>query len=110
MSIQYTYLDLVCYLMVYSLIGWTIEVCIDAVSNHRFVNQGLLNLPFALPYGIISVVLMLVLPTIDGFIVQFLMTCVIYRLIRGLCDHFVRRISGAERDRTTTRMIRALIN
>ena len=62
MSIQYSYPDLIWYLMIYSFLGWVMEVCIYAVTNHRFVNRGLLNLPVSLPYGLTSVTLMLVLP------------------------------------------------
>ena len=68
MDIYDSWSDLVWYLMIYSFLGWTIEVCIYAVTNHRFVNRGLLNLPFSLPYGLTAVTLMLVLPTVDGFL------------------------------------------
>ena len=102
MDISYTYLDLVWYLLIYSLIGWCIEVCIYAVTNRQFINRGLLNIPFSLPYGLTSVALMLVLPTLDGYIAQFLMAAAVYRLVRSLCDHFVRRVSGADPDRIST--------
>ena len=49
MDISYSLSDLVWYLMVYSLLGWAIEVAVFAVVNGRFVNRGLLNLPFSLP-------------------------------------------------------------
>ena len=64
MPIHYSILDLVWYVMVYSIIGWTMEVCVYAVTTHRFVNRGLLNLPFSIPYGLVSAVLMVVLPTL----------------------------------------------
>ena len=102
MDIQYTYLDLCWYLMVYSLLGWAIEVCISAVTSRQFVNRGLLNLPVSLPYGLTSAALMLVLPTLKNTIAQLLMTMAVYRLVRNLCDHFVRRVSGAEPDRSST--------
>lgn len=108
MDIQYSWSDLIWYLMIYSFLGWTIEVCIYAVTNRRFVNRGLLNLPFSLPYGLISVTLMLVLPTVDGFPLKLLMTCAVYRLIRSLCSHAVRRISGMEPNRRDTRTTRFL--
>lgn len=108
MNIHYTPSGLLWYLMVYSLLGWTMEVFIYAVTNHRFVNRGLLNLPFSLPYGLTSVTLMLVLPTVDGFPARLLMTCAVYRLVYRLCGHAVRRISGLEPDQTDHRMIRFL--
>ena len=57
MNLHFSWSELIWYLMIYSFLGWTIEVCIYAVTNHRFVNRGLLNLPFSLPYGLTSVVL-----------------------------------------------------
>lgn len=100
MDIHYSLLDLVWYLMVYSLIGWTIEVCIDAVTNRRFVNWGLLNLPVFLTYGICSTLLMLVLPTLDSGIMQILMTLAVHWLVSSLSSHFLRRFSGAWPDRS----------
>lgn len=108
MDIQYTYLDLIWYLMVYSVLGWSMEVGICAVTSRRFINRGLLNLPVSVPYGLTSAALMLVLPTLSGYPAQFLMTWAVWRLIRSLSDHFVRRISGAEPDRTATRTARLL--
>ena len=108
MPIHYSILDLVWYVMVYSIIGWTMEVCVYAVTTHRFVNRGLLNLPFSIPYGLVSAVLMVVLPTLPGLPVQFLMTLAISCLIRVLCDHFVRRVSGAERKDSSLRSLRLL--
>ena len=108
MNLHFSWSELIWYLMIYSFLGWTIEVCIYAVTNHRFVNRGLLNLPFSLPYGLTSVVLMLILPTVDGFVMKLLMACGVYRLIYSLCAHVVRRISGAEPDKGSTRAVRLL--
>ena len=108
MNLHFSWSELIWYLMIYSFLGWTIEVCIYAVTNHRFVNRGLLNLPFSLPYGLTSVVLMLILPTVDGFVMKLLMTCAVYRLIYSLCAHVVRRISGVEPDKGSTRAVRLL--
>lgn len=108
MGIQHPYPDLVWYLMIYSLIGWTLEVCIYAVTNHRFVNRGLLNLPFSLPYGLTSAALTLVMPTLDSGISRFLMALLVYRLVRSLCNHFVRRVSGLESAEADSRAVRLL--
>ncbi|MBR2591544.1 MAG: hypothetical protein IKD62_01080 [Oscillospiraceae bacterium] len=44
-------LDLILYLFIYSFIGWCIEVIVIAISEHRFANRGILNLPLCLSYG-----------------------------------------------------------
>lgn len=90
-------LELMWYLMVYSLLGWCVEVFIFALRNRTFVNRGLLDLPFALPYGITAVLLMVALPELNGQpLAQFVLTYLIFRLVWGLSEHFIRRISGAE--------------
>lgn len=108
MNIHDSWSALMWYLMIYSFLGWTMEVFIYAVTNHRFVNRGLLNLPFSLPYGLTSVILTVVLPTVEGFAPKLLMTCAVYRLIYGLCAHVVRRISGVEPDKSRCRAVRLL--
>ena len=108
MNIHDSWSELIWYLMIYSFLGWAIEVCIYGVTNHRFVNRGLLNLPFSLPYGLTSVVLTVVLPTLDGFVMMLLMTCAVYWLIYRLCAHVVRRISGVEPDKGSSRTVRFL--
>lgn len=90
-------LELLCYLMIYSLLGWCAEVCLIAFRSRTFVNRGLLNLPFALPYGITAVVLMLALPELDHQpFPQFLLTYLTFRMVWGVSEHVIRRVSGAE--------------
>lgn len=91
---EHTIIDLIWYLMAYSLLGWVLEVCIYAVSNRQFVNRGLLNLPISLPWGLTSAALTLVLPTLQNPVSQFLMAIAVYGFIRVLCSQFVRRVSG----------------
>lgn len=91
------FLELMWYLMVYSLLGWCAEVCIFAFRSRSFVNRGLLNLPFALPYGITAVLLMLALPELDHQpIAQFMLTYLTFRLVWGVSEHVIRRVSGTE--------------
>ena len=63
-------LDLVLYLFIYSFVGWCVEVAVIAVSEHRFANRGILNLPLCLSYGIIMVLLIIMTRerTAHGFI------------------------------------------
>lgn len=97
MNQPYSYLDLGWYLMVYSILGWTAEVCICAVTSGQFINRGLLNLPVSLPWGLTATVLMLALPTVPGgYLPQFLMTIAVYVLIRSLSSHVVCRVSGCK--------------
>ena len=62
---QYTYLELVTYLYVYSMLGWVLEIGVMAIREHRFCNRGFFNLPICLTYGITIDILLIVLPTLE---------------------------------------------
>ena len=42
---------------VYSLLGWILETVVAAAKQKRFVNKGLINLPFCILYGVVGVFL-----------------------------------------------------
>lgn len=110
MEHSYSLSDLIWYLMIYSFLGWSIEVLIFTLVNGRFVNRGLLNLPVALPYGITAVIAMLALPGLDGnAFAQYILLGLIFRMVWALSNHFVRRISGAEPDRHPWKHYQAIL-
>lgn len=93
MEISYSVSDLLMYLYLYSFIGWAAEVVCFAIRDRQFVNRGVHNVPFLLPYGITAVILILVLPTLDGqVILQYLLCFVVYWAVKSLSGHFTRRL------------------
>lgn len=110
MESPYSYSDLLWYLMIYSLLGWSMEVVVYSITSGRFVNRGLLNLPFSIPAGLTCVLAMVVLPTLEGnLLTQYLMTLAIYRLVKSVTSHFVRRVSGIERTDTASLPITSVL-
>ena len=94
MEISYTAFDLLFYLLVYAFLGWCIEVCCGAVLNRRFINRGFLNLPLNMPCGISAALLLPVLGTLNHkTVIQYIMTLIVYILVRSLTDQFVRGIT-----------------
>lgn len=94
MKISYSSFDLLLYLLLYSFLGWGIEVCFMAVKDRRFVNRGFLNLPLTLPYGITAALLLPVLPTLHGSIpLEYLMIWVVFCLVQSLTNQFVKSVS-----------------
>ncbi len=94
---ELSYFELLWFLMVYSFLGWALEVAAFSVASGKFVNRGFLNLPFALPYGITAVLVMLTLPELNGHpLAQILLTAILFRLVWAVSDHLVRRMSGSE--------------
>lgn len=96
MEIEYSFFDVMMYLLLYSFLGWALEVCCHAVTDRHFVNRGFLNVPFAMPYGILAVILIVVLPTLKGnLLLQYLTCLVVYVCVMGVTDAFVGRLRRA---------------
>lgn len=47
----FTYSELLWLFLLYSFFGWILETIFAAIRQKRFVNRGLVNLPFCLLYG-----------------------------------------------------------
>ena len=92
--ISYSGFELLVYLMLYSFIGWAIEVCVMAVINRHFVNCGFLNLPVNLAYGITAVILMLALPDVrQNLLIQYIMCFAVFCTVWNLCCQFISGVS-----------------
>ena len=93
MEIPYSFSDALLYLLLYSFLGWAAVVLIFAIRDRQFVNRGFLNVPFSLPYGIIAVILMVVLPTLNGQLLwQYTLCFIVYWGIMSLSEHFAKRV------------------
>lgn len=94
MTVEYSAMDLLFYLFFYSFWGWAAEMACLTLRYRRFVNYGLLNLPFMLPYGIIAVILLLVLPTLrHNLFIQYIVAVVVVSTVWALTEPFVKNIS-----------------
>ena len=52
---EFTFYELGFFFFIYSFIGWLYEVVSSAIVQKKFVNVGLVNLPFCTFYGILAV-------------------------------------------------------
>lgn len=43
----YTIYELLCFFVIYSVLGWCLEVCFCTINTGQFVNRGFLNGPVA---------------------------------------------------------------
>lgn len=92
-----TYLDLLCYLLLYSFLGWAVEVLVIAVRDRRLRNRGFFNLPFCLSYGVVMDILILVLPTMGSrWLVQYVATLVVSSVVTFLSGGLAKRISRTQ--------------
>lgn len=99
--ISYSGRDLLLCLLTYAFLAWAVQVCWIALWNKRYVNQGMLSVPFDIPAGLTAMILMVALPTLDGNgIAQFILCWIVLWIVRGLSRQFVKytsRTTGMER-------------
>ena len=70
--------------LLYSFIGWLIEVLFILVKEKKFVNRGLTNGPMCTLYGFIVVILMLTLKDIENTFIVFLASMIYSTVIQYL--------------------------
>lgn len=58
--------DLVWLFLIYSFIGWCIEVCHAAIHRRQFINRGFINSPLCPIYGFGAALFALFLPELSG--------------------------------------------
>ncbi|MGN0998414.1 MAG: hypothetical protein ACI4PO_02555 [Faecousia sp.] len=81
------------FVMLYSFLGWAIEVTVISIRDRQFVNTGFLNIPFALPYGFTAAILMSMLDTLNGnLLLQYVFCFVVCWAVNAFSDHVVARL------------------
>lgn len=94
-SMDYSYLDLLCYFFIYSFCGWVAEVAVISAKEHAFKNRGFFNLPFCISYGLVMDILIILLPSTDGNILFFfLVSTAVSSVITYISGSVSKRISG----------------
>lgn len=89
----YSFLEMLTYFIIYSFLGWVIEVCIIAVKDRRFRNRGFVNLPFCIMYGVIMNLLIMIWPHMRAHsFYKFIVTFVVFVVIQSLAEFITNRI------------------
>lgn len=102
--IQYSLAELVFFGVLYAFLGWCAEVSFHAVKDAQFRDPGYLNLPLLPSWGILSVLLLPVLPTLnDQLVLQYLLVLIAYRCVRTISSQFLYR--GPERRSAVPRRV-----
>lgn len=84
----YTYLELLTYFIIYSFIGWLIEVSIIAIKDRRFRNRGFVNLPFCIMYGVMMDILIVLWPNLNNHpVFKFVAAFVVFVTIQSIAEH-----------------------
>ncbi len=105
MEFNFSWYQLLFFFLLYSFLGWLVEVGCYGLIKRRFYNRGVATQPLLPTCGVIFTLLILVLPTLGGnYIFQFLAVLVIVAVMENLSEQLFRHISpklqwGAERER-----------
>ena len=90
-----SYWNLTIYMMIYSLLGWIVEVIYYSIKDKKFKNRGFLNLPFNISYGILAVILITVLPTLGkNYLLQYVVSFVAIIIVKNITDFFIENINA----------------
>lgn len=82
--------------LIYSFIGWVIEVCFTYVREHTLVNRGFLIGPYCPIYGFGCILMMFLLDGyLDDPIVLFVMAMVICSILEYLTSYFMEKLFKA---------------
>lgn len=89
----YTFIELFTYFILYSFIGWIVEVCIIAIKDRRFRNRGFVNLPFCMMYGAMMDVLIIFWPSLTNHpVFKFIAAFVVFVTIQSMANFVTNRI------------------
>ena len=82
--------------MIYSFIGWIMEVIVCWFPTKKFVNRGFLIGPYCPIYGFSSIVMILYLNRYcDSFITVFLLAVVVCSIIEYLVSYLMEKLFNA---------------
>ncbi len=73
----YSLYDILWFILIYSFIGWCLEILFAAISKRKFMNRGLLNGPFCPLYGCIMVFVLIFFQGLKEHPVFFLTACTV---------------------------------
>lgn len=86
---MYVYL---CYFLIYSFLGWCVEVCYAALNTKKFINRGFLNGPYCPIYGAgVITIMYFVYPFKNSLIVLFMFSVILTSLIEFLTGFILEK-------------------
>lgn len=90
---EHTAYELLWLFLIYSFLGWCLEVSLAAVKRHHLINKGFLNAPFCTIYGTAAVAFALFLPELkDSLFFLFLGGMLIASFLEYWAGRMMERI------------------
>lgn len=88
---NYTIWELSAFFFCYSLLGWCLNICIEALKTGKFKNVGLLQGPISPAYGITMVIITIFLRDAGGDLLTQFLVCV---ALANMLEFFIMRFSS----------------
>ncbi len=89
----FSFYQLALFFIVYSFVGWCVEVIYYTVNTGKFVNRGFLNGPVCPIYGFgFVLVIVLLTPIKDNFLILFAGSCLVTTLIELMTGFALEKI------------------
>lgn len=87
----YTGFELLWLFLLYSFGGWILETVFAALRQKRFVNRGLVNLPFCILYGLAAIFITIFAAELDG-IWLYIGSVILATVFEWVAGHFIEKI------------------
>ena len=82
--------------LIYSFIGWSIEVVNSLIIEKKFVNRGFMLGPYCPIYGISSIIMIFYLERyVDNIITVFLLAVVVCSIMEYIVSYFMEKLFSA---------------
>lgn len=90
---DYSILEYAWIFIIYSFLGWCVEVSFHAVTSGKFVNRGFLNGPVTPIYGFgMSILIFFLGSLVDNFIILFLGSFVLTSILEYITGYILEKI------------------
>lgn len=85
--------DYLCYFLIYSFLGWCVEVCYAALNTKKFINRGFLNGTYCPIYGAgVITIMYFVYPFKNSLVVLFIFSVILTSLIELLTGFVLEKV------------------
>lgn len=89
----YSLLNYLWFFIIYSFLGWAVEVAFHAVTSAKFINRGFLNGPVCPIYGFGMILLIFFLePFVDNFILLFIGAFLLTSILEFITGFILEKI------------------
>lgn len=81
------------YFLIYSFLGWCVEVCYATLNTRKFINRGFLNGPYCPIYGVgVMTIMYFVFPLKNNMFILFIASMILTSILEFLTGFVLEKI------------------